>query len=117
MPTSSARIHFGDSFSERPGIKRQIRSALEDASGPDTENEPEAPAWIVIQDDIEGASTLIAHHTASQFTLTAPSASNLCRRIEQEMSEDRRFDNKSFRLDGRPDTRPDHGPGNGFDNS
>jgi hypothetical protein len=34
----------------------------------------------------------------------------LCQRLDTEVSDDTRYDEPSFRLDGRPDTRPDHGP-------
>jgi hypothetical protein len=110
MPTS-VRIHFSSAFMERPDEKRQIRTALEDATGPRSDTGPDVPTWIVIRDDIEGKATYVAHHTPSQFTLTAATVEALCRRVDTEMGNDTRYDGPAFRLDGRPDTRSDHGPG------
>lgn len=105
------RIHFSSVFTDRPREKKQIRTALEAASDERERTGPDVPTWIVIRDDIEGRSTYVAHHTPSQFTLTAPTVDALCRRVDTEMSNDTRYDKPTFRLDGRPDTRPDHGPG------
>ena len=110
MP-SSGRIHFSSAFEERPDERQQIRTALEDATGPGSETEPDVPTWVVIRDDIEGKATYVAHHTPSQFTLTAASVEALCRRVDTEMGNDSRYDQPAYRLDGRPDARPDHGPG------
>lgn len=107
----SVRIHFSSAFMDRPSEKRQIRTALEGAASPRNDADPDVPTWIVIREKIEGRFTYVAHHTLSQFTLTASNADALCRRIDSEMSEDTRYDKPAFRLDGRPDTRPDHGPG------
>jgi len=103
-------IHFNSSFSNLPGEKRRIRNALEEASGPRSDDGPNVPTWVVIRDEIEGCSTYVAHHTPSQFTLTASSVDALCRRVSTEMSNDTRYDKPNCRLDGRPDTRPDFGP-------
>jgi hypothetical protein len=110
MP-DSVRIHFSSAFTNRPTEKQKIRTALEDATGPRSDTGPDVPTWVVIRDDIEGQATYVAHHTPSQFTLTAPSVDTLCRRVDTEMGNDTRYDKPAFRLDGRPDTRPDHGPG------
>jgi hypothetical protein len=110
MP-DSVRIHFSSAFTDRPDEKRQIRTALEDATGPQSDTGPDVPTWVIIRDDIEGQATYVAHHTPSQFTLTAATADDLCRRVDTEMRNDTRYDGPTFRLDGRPDTRPDHGPG------
>jgi len=104
------RIHFSSAFTGHPDEKRQIRSALEDAQGPHSESGPDVPTWIVIREDIEGTTTYVAHHTPSQFTLMAPTVEGLCQRVDTEMSDDTRYDDSSFRLDGRPDTRPNYGP-------
>jgi hypothetical protein len=108
--STPVRIHFSAAFIDRPDEKKRIRTALEDAAGPRSDRGPDVPTWIVIRDDIEGCSTYVAHHTPSQFTLTAPTVQSLCRRVDTEMSNDTRYDGPAFRLDGRPDTRPDHGP-------
>jgi hypothetical protein len=108
--THPVRIHFSAAFTDRPGEKRQIRSALEEADGPRSDFGPEVPTWIVIREEIEGTTTYVAHHTLTQFTLMSTTVDGLCQRVDTEMSDDTRYDEPSFRLDGRPDTRPDHGP-------
>jgi hypothetical protein len=110
MFSSIPHIHFGPSFEEAPAQKRKIRAALQVVSAPNSPPD-EVPAWIVVQDVIGGTATYIAHHTPSQFTITARTAEELCRRVGEELEADTRYDGPSFRLDGRPDTRPDHGPG------
>lgn len=110
--THPVRIHFGSDFKGRPEERHQIRSALKDADGPRTDSGPDVPTWVVIREEIEGTSTYVAHHTPSQFTLTASTVDALCERVETEMSGDTRYDTPRFRLDGRPDTRSDHGPDN-----
>lgn len=109
--THPVRIHFGTSLADRPEEKRQIRAALEDTSGPRSDSGPDVPTWVVLREDIEGTMMYMAHHTPSQFTLTAPTIDGLCQRVDAEMSNDTRYDEPSFRLDGAPDTRPDYGPG------
>jgi hypothetical protein len=64
----------------------------------------------VIREEIEGTTTYVAHHTLTQFTLMSTTVDGLCQRLDTEVSDDTRYDEPSFRLDGRPDTRPDHGP-------
>jgi hypothetical protein len=110
MSSSSPRVHFNSSFEEAPAQRQQIRSVLKEVSGPHPTPLGE-PAWIVVRDVIGGTSTYIAHHTLSQFTTTAHSVSELCERVEAEMKEDTRYDDSSFRLDGRPNARSNHGPG------
>ena len=110
MSSPHSCIHFGSSFEETPDQRQQIRAALDDATGP----QPSAdggPVWVVVRDVVKGGSTYIAHHTPSQFTLTARTADELCERVDAEMGADTRYDEPSFRLDGPPDTRLDHGPG------
>jgi hypothetical protein len=110
MSSPLPRIHFGPSFEEAPSQKQKIQAVLQAAATPHSAPD-EVPAWIVVKDVIEGTSTYIAHHTPSQFTITARTAEDLCQRVGEELEADTRYDGPSFRLDGRPDTRPDHGPG------
>lgn len=110
MSPPPIRIHFGASFTDRPADRRLIRTALERAAYRHPEAEPDVPTWIVIQDEIAGTSSYVAHHTRSQFTLTAPSVDALCQRVDTELRSDTRYDEPTVRLDRPPDERPDHKP-------
>jgi hypothetical protein len=109
-PMRSVQVYFDDSFEDRPAVRDQIRAALNAASGPGDRSPLDMPVWIVVCDRVEGQAVYVAHHTTSQFTITAQSPQGLCDEVGTAMRDDTRYRSTDFRLDGRPDRRADHGP-------